>query len=73
VQWGLDDVRDLEWWDSGYRVQESVTLGEIMHRFKRRIPIQYRVLGDLMGLIFRKQTRGYRLNLVRPSPTTPAY
>jgi O-methyltransferase involved in polyketide biosynthesis len=65
IQWGIDDVGDLKWWDSGYRVEESVTFGEIPHRFKRQVPIQYRVLGDLAGLIFRKQTRGYRLNKVR--------
>jgi O-methyltransferase involved in polyketide biosynthesis len=72
IQWGIDDVGDLEWWDSGYRVEESATLGEIAHRFKRQIPIHYRVLGDLAGLIFRKQTRGYRLNLVRLGDPVPA-
>jgi hypothetical protein len=49
-----------------------VTFGEIAHRFKRHIPIHYRVLGDVMGLIFRKQTHGYRLNLVRLGDAAPA-
>ena len=65
MQWGLDDVRDLHWWDSRVNVVDSVGLCDVVHRFKRRIPIQHRVLGDLAGLLFRKQTRGYRLNVVR--------
>lgn len=65
MQWGLDDVGDLEWWDSRFKVVDSVGLGDVLHRFKGRIPIQYRVLGDLAGLVFRKQARGYRLNLIR--------
>ena len=68
IQWGLDDVGDLEWWDSRFKVVDSVTLGDVIHRcrFKRRILIQYRVLADLVGLVFRKQTRGYRLSLLQP-------
>jgi hypothetical protein len=65
IHWGIDDVADLEWWDSRYRVDASVTLGQVSHRFRRHVPIHYRVLGDVVGLIFPKQTRGYRLNLVR--------
>lgn len=65
LQWGLDDVGDLEWWDSRFKIVDSVTLGDIVHRFKRRVPIQYRVLADLAGLVFRKQTRGYHLNQIR--------
>jgi O-methyltransferase involved in polyketide biosynthesis len=65
MQWGLDDVRDLLWWDSRFTIADSVVLGDVLHRFKRRIPLPYRVLGDLAGLLFQKQTRGYRLNMIR--------
>jgi O-methyltransferase involved in polyketide biosynthesis len=66
-RWGIDDVREIGRWDGRVKVNEVATLAEIARRFRERVPMRYRVVGELVSALCPSFDALYRLSLLRLS------
>jgi O-methyltransferase involved in polyketide biosynthesis len=65
MTWLCEDPAELE--RLGLRLIESRTFAEPQPELRVRIPLRFRALSAVMGALFPRKLRGYRLNLFRTS------
>jgi O-methyltransferase involved in polyketide biosynthesis len=60
-RWGIDDIADVERWDSRLAVEEVATLPDIARRFRSAVALRHLLAGALVERVSPRLAGAYRL------------